>query len=81
MARNSDTYLYIKVVEEINPNFCKMPFRTVIGNLKDLGLPCIETVGRCRRKLQETHPEFWSDKQVQKYREQNQRDFEDYARS
>ena len=81
MARNSDMYLYVRVVKELNPDACKQPFVNVISNLKELGLPCIETVGRCRRKLQEKHPEYWSDKQVQEYREQARLEFEDYARS
>ena len=80
-ARNSDNVLYIKVVEYINPNALRMPFVNVMHNLKDLGLPTIESVGRCRRKLQAEKPELWSDKQVQKYREENERVFEDYARS
>ena len=80
-ARNSDNVLYIKVVEYINPNALRMPFVNVMNNLKNLGLPTIESVGRCRRKLQAEKPELWSDKQVQKYREENEKTFEEYARS
>lgn len=80
-ARDDDMYLYVQVVKALNPDSCKMPFINVISNLKALGLPCIETVGRVRRKLQEDHPELWSSKQVKKYREEAEKDFEDYARS
>jgi len=80
-TRNSDAVLYVKVIEYINPKVVRMPFVNVMYNLKDLGLPTIESVGRCRRKLQAEKPELWSDKQVQKYREENERVFEDYSRS
>lgn len=80
-ARNSDAILYVKVVEYINPQAGRMTFDHVMYYLKDLGLPTIESVGRCRRKLQAEKPELWSDKRIQKYREENERVFEDYARS
>lgn len=80
-ARNSDSVLYVKVVNHINPQAVSMPFINVMHNLKELGLPPIESVGRCRRKLQAEKPELWSDKQVQKYREENEKTFEEYARS
>lgn len=80
-TRNSDAVLYVKVVEYIYPQAVSMPFINVMHNLKDLGLPSIESVGRCRRKLQAEKPELWSDKQVQKYREENEKTFEEYARS
>lgn len=80
-ARNSDNYLYIRVVKALNPQACDRPFEMVLSNLMDLGLPCFETVSRCRRKLQAEHPELWSDAQIKKYRENAEKDFEDYARS
>lgn len=80
-TRNSDAILYVKVIGYINPQAGRMPFDHVMYCLKDLGLPSIESVGRCRRKLQAEKPELWSDKQVQRYREENERVFEDYARS
>jgi hypothetical protein len=80
-TRNSDSILYIKVVGYIYPQALSMPFDHVLYSLKDLGLPTIESVGRCRRKLQAEKPELWSDKQVQKYREENEKTFENYARS
>ena len=81
MARNSDAYLYIRVVEALNPKAADRPFEEVLLNLKQLGLPCISTVGRVRRKLQAEYPELWSDATIKKYREEAEKDFEDYARS
>ena len=80
-ARNSDAVLYIEVVKRLNPKAAEKPLEEVLLNLKSLGLPCIETVGRTRRKLQAEHQELWSDAQIKKYREELEKDFEDYARS
>ena len=80
-ARNSDDYLYVQVVKKINPQAVSMPFINVMHHVRDLGLPSYETVSRTRRKLQEDHPELWSDKTIKIYREAAEKDFEDYARS
>ena len=80
-ARNSDNYLYVQVAKTIDPQVVYKPFIEVMYDMKDLDLPSIESVGRCRRKIQEKHPELWSDKQIQKYREEQEKTFEDYARS
>ena len=46
-----------------------MPFCDVIGNLKELGLPSIETVTRLRRKVQAEHPEVRASEKVTQWRE------------
>jgi hypothetical protein len=48
---------------------------------KEMGLPCYDTVTRIRRKVQEKNPELQSDEFIAKCREENEKDFEDYARS
>lgn len=80
-ARNSDNYLYIQVIKKVHPKASQYALDYVFANLKELGLPCYETVSRVRRKIQSEHPELWSDKTIKKYREQAEKDFEDYARS
>lgn len=80
-ARNSDNYLYAMVMKKLNPEACGLSFYYVMNHLKDLGLPCYETVSRARRKIQAEHPELWSDRQIKEYRENAEKDFEDYARS
>ena len=81
IARNSDDYLYVRVIKAINPKAAEKPFVEVMENLKDLGLPCYETVGRCRRKIQEQHPELRSDDFITRCRENNEEAFKDYANS
>lgn len=77
-TRNSDNILYIKVVERLNSNANDKPFSEVMANLKELGLPCYETVSRCRRKLQEQHPELQACDRVQDFRTANEEEFRTY---
>ena len=79
-ARNSDVYLYIKVCESINPEALKKPFLDVQTHLKEYGLPPIESVGRCRRKLRRAYPELAGNSDVEAQRELNEDDFKKYAR-
>ena len=81
LARNSDNYLYIRVIQALNKNAAEYSLSYTLMNLKELGLPCYETVSRARRKIQAEHPELWSDATIKKYREEAEKDFEDYARS
>lgn len=81
MARDSDNYLYIRVMKELNPDTCNMPFAQVMLNLKELGLPCYETVRRSRAKIQSEHPELKGTKRVQEVREENEEIFREYALS
>ena len=79
-ARNSDMALYIKVCEKINPLVLSKPFWVVLLSLKEYNLPSIETVGRARRKLQETFPELAGDANVTEQRMLNEEAFKEYAR-
>ena len=56
MARSSDSYLYIRVVKALCPEALNKPFSEVMFNLKELGLPCFETVRRSRQKIQNENP-------------------------
>lgn len=80
-TRNSDNELYIKVAERLNANVLDKPFAEVMRGLKSLGLPCFETVRRTRAKIQAEHPELQSERFIKKCREENEKDFEEYARS
>ena len=80
-ARNSDDYLYVRVIKELYPNALKYPFEWVMLNIRKYDLPCYETVSRERRKIQAEHPELWSNKTVRRFRREAEKDFEEYARS
>ena len=79
-ARNSDIYLYIKVCETLNPEALKQPFIEVQTHLKKYGLPPIETVGRCRRKITRAFPELAGNNAVEEQRMLNEEAFREYAR-
>jgi len=79
-ARNSDEYLYLKVCAKFSGKCMNLPFWKVFLNRKAYGLPSYETVGRARRKLQETHPEFAGNSTVEAHRMLNEEVFKDYAR-
>lgn len=80
-TRNSDNYLYIKVVGIINQQALRMPLAVVLQNLKTFNLPSIETVGRCRRKLQAEFPELRADKTVEDFRSELEYAFREWAKA
>jgi hypothetical protein len=79
-TRNNDSYLIVKVYEQINPQITNMPFSLVMNNLKDFGLPSTETIRRCRQKIQATYPELSGDADVEAYRTLNEGVFKEYVR-
>lgn len=64
-TRNSDWDLYYSVVKYLNPHALSAKFGTVLKSRREYGLPTLESVGRCRRKLVETHPELEGSDEVQ----------------
>lgn len=79
-ARNSDEVLYLAVCSKISGMCLDLPFWKVFMHRKEYGLPSYETVGRARRKLQETHPELAGNSTVEAQRTLNEEVFRDYAR-
>lgn len=78
-TRNSDTALYLKVCEKVNPKALDKPFWVVLGSLKELGLPNFETVRRTRQKLQAAFPELCGYTNVEAERVLNEEAFREYA--
>lgn len=79
LARKDDYVLMWLVCEKLTPDLCNKPFGDVMYNHKDFKLPNWETVTRCRRKLQEKHPELRNPKTAT-YREVERRDYVAYSR-
>lgn len=83
-ARNSDNILYCYVLMVIGRSrgikYESMPIEILLPNLKIYDLPSIETVGRCRRKLVETHPELAGNSTVEAQRMLNEEEFKTYAK-
>lgn len=76
-TRSSDRVL----ISEIYTNYYEvgnMAFWKVMET-PELGLPSFETITRCRRKIQETHPELRAVEAVEGERNDKQMDFKEYA--
>ena len=78
-ARNSDNILYLEVVRLIDQHVLRLPLAVVLNNLKDYNLPSMETVGRCRRKLQAQFPELRANKTVAECRSELEAEFREWA--
>ncbi len=85
VTRNSDGLLYIRVLEILAErsgiDYMKMPARTLFANLKELGVPSVETVGRCRRKVQAENEHLRANKKVEQFRSELEAEFREYARN
>jgi hypothetical protein len=83
-ARNSDNTLYILVLKALGLqrgiDISSMSVLSFFMRMKELGIPSIETVGRCRRKIVELHPELAGNSTVEGHRMVNETVFRDYAR-
>ena len=75
-TRNSDDYLYIKVLEYVKPNITQRPFAEV---LQSDSIPSYESVGRARRKIQAEKPWLKACEAVQRYRADNEQKYREYA--
>lgn len=78
-TRNSDNLLWLEVIKLVNQGVLRMPMAIVLQNLKDYNLPSIETVGRCRRKLQAAFPELRATADVQGFRTEREAEFREWA--
>ena len=78
MARDSDAYLYVRVVKELNPSVLDRKFSEVMLNLKDMGLPCFETVRRSRADIQSKNPELKGSDRVQDFRTMNEEIYREF---
>ena len=79
-TRNNDRLLYYRVCEIINDKTLTSNFGYVLLHQKDFEIPSIETVGRCRRKAQEKHPELRASKEVEEKRAERETEFREYAK-
>ena len=79
IARDSDMYLYLRVVKRLNPTAADRPFSEALLNLDNLGLPCFETVRRTRQKLQEKYPKLKGSDKVRSLRSINEEAYKEFA--
>lgn len=83
-CRNSDSFLYLKVLSVIGKqrgiDIEKMSVPFFLTHLHGAGFPGFETVRRTRQKLQQHHPELAACEAVEGYRAENEAEYRAYAR-
>ena len=77
-CRGDNFILYLEVLKKFIDT--DLSLKDVFLHHRELGIPALETITRCRRKLQEKNPEL-RDEAVAKVREQEQENYIDYSRS
>lgn len=84
-ARNSDSFLYMKVLTAIGAekgiDIHSMPITVFLLNLREFGFPPFESVRRARQKIQAKHPELAACDAVRAFRGENEAKYREYARS
>ena len=82
-TRNSDSFLYLKVLEHIGRKegyeINHITVRDFLENMKDYGFPGFETVRRTRQKIQAECPDLAACDKVQAMRMENEQAFKAYA--
>lgn len=78
-TRNSDEKLYIEYVKAVNPDALQSSALSFYLNRRLLKLPSIESVGRCRRKIQSDYPELRSSKVIKDARYEKWKEMREYA--
>ena len=69
-ARNSDYVLYAFVLLDYGVDINTLSTKDFLKGLNNKTYPSFEGIGRCRRKLQEKHPEFRGTKWEARHAEQ-----------
>lgn len=82
-ARNSDSYLYLRVLEEVGERQGIDPTHWTVHNfllnMSDYGCPPFESVRRTRQKIQQTYPHLAACKKVEEQRMVNEDVYRAYA--
>lgn len=84
-CRNSDSFLYLKVLSVIGKqkgiDIENMSIPHFLLNLHGAGFPGFETVRRTRQKLQQHNPELAACDEVEAMRIENEKSYREYARA
>ena len=84
-ARNSDSYLYLrilqKIAEEYGTDFQSIPITDFLQQMDWLGAPPFESVRRSRQKVQAESPHLAASPEVQVFRAENEQEYREFARS
>ena len=76
-TRADNFYLYLSVLKHYVD--ITMPMEVIFRDHKKLGIPALETITRCRRKLQEKYPEL-RDEAACNIRANEEQEYRDYSK-
>jgi len=83
-ARNSDSLLYLKVLERVAEdcgiNLQSLSVPNFLASMNILPFPGFETVRRTRQKVQQHRPDLAACEKVEAMRQENEQIFREYAR-
>ena len=83
-TRNSDNALYLEVLKfyefQNDTIILHQSVEFFLNHMNMYGVPSIETIGRCRRKVQELHPELRASEPVEAERTKLVGDFKSFSR-
>jgi hypothetical protein len=84
-ARNSDSFLYLKVLQKMGAekgiDIEGLSIPTFLLTMSELGFPPFESVRRARQKLQEHNPELRACEAVEEARAENELGYREYVKS
>ena len=80
LARNDDSYLYLRVVREFNKHAPDYSLELFLTDPMFKDIPCFETVRRSRQKVQESRLDLASDKRIEKLRKELEKDYVAFSR-
>ena len=83
-ARNSDSYLYLKVIKHKAVNYGidlqQITIVDFLSNMSNSVFPPFESVRRARQKLQEKCPHLAADPVIELFRAENEEVYREFAR-
>ncbi len=65
---------------EINERAVEYPFYRLMRKHKEFGLPSMESITRCRRRLQTKYEHLKANKETEKIRAKEEEEFREYAK-
>ena len=80
-ARNSDSFLYFRVLERIDKAILTVPVHEFLLGMGLNGIPPFESVRRTRQKIQEKCPWLAACDTVKEFRAQNEEVCRDFSRA
>lgn len=79
-ARNSDSFLYFRLLERIDKALLVVPVNDFLLGMNAMGIPPFESVRRTRQKIQAECPWLAACDRVKEFRAENEEVYRDFAR-